>query len=65
METARRLAEAVLRNAYDFEYARNYSGEHTYCTYCKASTPGLGVVDVEHDSECPVLLAEKTLQYSE
>ena len=58
-ENLKRLAEAVVNRAYILEYARNYSNEYYFCIHCKAEAEECN--HIEHDSECPVLLAKQVL----
>jgi hypothetical protein len=61
MENSKILAEAILNNWYD-QYESGNSGRTFYtCHYCG----GYGVpsiTEIEHDSECPVLVAQRVLE---
>ena len=60
MENSKRLAEAILEHWYD-QYESGNSGQTYYtCHFCA----GYGVShihEIEHDSECPVLLAQQVV----
>lgn len=57
MENSKILAEAILEHWYD-QYESGNSGRTYYtCRFCAGcSVPH--VEEIEHDSECPVLLAQ-------
>lgn len=61
METSKILAEAVLKNAYIYDVTRGMNA-YNECTHCGAfvywDEP---TSKMEHDSECPVLIAEKAM----
>lgn len=52
MENSKVLAEAVIKN-----FLEHQEGEHASCRFCK-----VWLAWEEHDSECPVLLAQKVIQ---
>jgi len=62
MENSKILAEAIVNNWHS-EYESGASGRTFYtCRFCG----GYGVPhieEIEHDSECPFLLAQRVLQY--
>lgn len=63
METSKRLAEAVLRTAYTYDVSHGGMNAYNECNHCGASVYwDEPVSKMEHDSECPVLLAEGVLK---
>ncbi len=59
---SKRLAEAVIHTAYRYEVSHGMNA-YNECNHCPASVYwDEAVSTMEHDSECPVLLAEAIMK---